>query len=100
MSARPARRRRAAAAPRHAWLSFNASPEISPGETAWLTRLAWGIIGALVIALLVMVIGPHRIGDYMTETDFYGAYAEGAKLIQHGHLDPSRYGVIGPGYEI
>ena len=47
-----------------------------------------------------MISGPHRIGDYMAETDFYGAYAEGAKLIQHGHLVPGRYGVIGPVYEI
>jgi hypothetical protein len=47
-----------------------------------------------------MIAGPHRIGDYMAETDFYGAYADGARLIQHGHLIPSRYGVIGPGYEV
>jgi len=46
------------------------------------------------------VFGPHSIGDYFTETDFYGAYADGARMIQHGHLDPSRYGVIGPVYEI
>src|SRR5262245_54212661 len=85
MTARPARRR-AAATSRRASFSFNATPEVSPGEAVWLTRIAWGIVGALVIALLVMVIGPHRIGDYMTETDFYGAYAEGAKMIQHGRL--------------
>ncbi len=47
-----------------------------------------------------MIFGPHRIGDYMAETDFYGAYAEGARLVEHGRLVPSRYGVIGPGYEV
>jgi tetratricopeptide (TPR) repeat protein len=36
----------------------------------------------------------------MTETDFYGQYARGARLIQHGHLEPARYGVVGPGYEL
>lgn len=62
--------------------------------------LAASIGAALAAALLFMITGPHRIGDYMAETDFYGAYAEGAKLIQHGHLLPARYGVIGPVYEI
>ena len=47
-----------------------------------------------------MVLGPHRGGDYMTESDFYGQYAQGARLIQHGHLEPARYGVVGPGYEL
>jgi tetratricopeptide (TPR) repeat protein len=47
-----------------------------------------------------MVFGPHRVGDYMTETDFYGQYADGARAILRGHLDPSRYGVVGPVYEV
>ena len=47
-----------------------------------------------------MALAKHTVGDYGTETDFYGAYAAGAKLIEHGHLDPSRYGVVGPIYEI
>jgi len=51
------------------------------------------------LALLAIVIGPHRIGDYYAESDFYGGYAEGARMIQHGRLDPGRYGVVGPGYE-
>ena len=55
---------------------------------------------ALAAALLAMALGPHRIGDYFTETDFYGGYAEGARALQHGRLDPSRYGVVGPGYEV
>src|SRR5262245_27663993 len=55
---------------------------------------------AFAAVALAFVIGPHRLGDYMTETDFYGAYAKGAQLVQSGILDPSRYGVIGPGYEV
>jgi tetratricopeptide (TPR) repeat protein len=60
-------------------------------------------VAALVLlggALLAIAFGPHRIGDYFTETDFYGAYADGARLLQHGQLVPSRYGVVGPGYEV
>ena len=55
---------------------------------------------ALAIALLAIALGPHPIGDYYAESDFYGGYAAGAQLIQHGRLDPSRYGVVGPVYEI
>ena len=65
-----------------------------------LTRAAWALAAVLGLALGFMIAGPHRIGDYMAETDFYGAYAAGARLIQHGHLIPSRYGVVGPGYEV
>jgi tetratricopeptide (TPR) repeat protein len=54
---------------------------------------------ALGVALLAMALGPHRVGDYFTETDFYGGYAAGAKALQSGRLDPARYGVVGPGYE-
>jgi tetratricopeptide (TPR) repeat protein len=57
-------------------------------------------MAALGAGLLYMILGPHRIGDYMAETDFYGAYAEGARLVQHGLLLPARYGVVGPGYEV
>jgi hypothetical protein len=71
-----------------------------PGTERWLRIAVIGLAIALGVALLGMIRGPHRIGDYMAETDFYGAYAEGALLIQHGQLDPSRYGVIGPFYEV
>src|SRR5262249_2642783 len=50
--------------------------------------------------LLAIAQGPHPIGDYYAESDFYGGYAGGAQLIQHGRLDPARYGVVGPVYEI
>ena len=65
---------------------------------------AWGWAGLLVIAAyavaaLVMVFGPHRIGDILTETDFYGSYGPGARALLKGHLDPTRYGVQGPMFE-
>src|SRR5262245_416854 len=47
-----------------------------------------------------MIFGPHRIGDVFAESDFYGGYVDGARALLHGHLDPSRYGVVGPGYEV
>src|SRR5204862_6064380 len=46
------------------------------------------------------VLGPHRIGDYWAESDFYGGYLEGARGILRGVLDPARYAVVGPVYEI
>ncbi len=79
---------------------MHGAPEISAREDRLLTRLGWIVAAVFGLALLVMVLGPHRVGDYMTETDFYGQYAAGARLIQHGHLEPSRYGVVGPVYEI
>ncbi len=66
----------------------------------WVGPAAWALAAATGVALFAIALGPHRIGDYYTESDFYGGYAEGARLIQHGRLDPARYGVIGPGYEV
>src|SRR5690349_2323746 len=62
----------------------------------------WGLflVAAIALVLLALALGPHRIGDYFTETDFYGAYAQGARIIQSGRLDASRYGVVGPVYEL
>jgi tetratricopeptide (TPR) repeat protein len=67
---------------------------------AWVARAAVAVIAITAVALLAVVLGPHRIGDYYTETDFYGGYAEGARLIQYGRIDPARYGVVGPVYEL
>ncbi len=72
----------------------------SPATDRWFVAAAWAVGAALAAAILAMIFGAHRIGDYMAETDFYGAYAEGARLVQQGKLLPSRYGVIGPGYEV
>jgi hypothetical protein len=62
--------------------------------------LAYGAVAVFAVALLATILGLHRIGDYYTETDFYGGYAEGARLIQQGRLVVSRYGVVGPLFEI
>ena len=51
-------------------------------------------------AFAVVAIGFHSVGDYFTETDFYGAYAQGAEALRTGHFDPSRYGAYGPVYEL
>ena len=50
-------------------------------------------------ALLWVALALHPVGDYYTESDFYGGYAIGARAIQHGVVDPGRYPVVGPGYE-
>ncbi|HKQ57508.1 MAG TPA: glycosyltransferase family 39 protein [Candidatus Eisenbacteria bacterium] len=76
------------------------APRARPGVTIAETPLAWALAALLGIALLVVAFGPHKIGDYSTETDFYGSYAYGARDLQHGRLDPTRYGVVGPGYEV
>jgi hypothetical protein len=62
-------------------------------------RLALALAAAFALVLGMVILGPHRVGDNFAETDFYGAYAEGARALQKGRLDPSRYGVVGPGYE-
>ncbi len=81
-------------------VALHALPGLTPGLDRLLWRSTLLVVALLGVAILVMVLGPHRVGDYMTETDFYGQYAQGARLIQHGHLEPARYGVVGPGYEL
>src|SRR2546421_9528 len=82
------------------WLALHGPPAISDREAAIERRAATLLIALFGLALLAMALGPHRIGDYLAETDFYGDYAKGARLIEHGRLLPSRYGVVGPVYEI
>ena len=94
-AAKPARR-----APPPPALALHGSAEIAQGETRLHTWLAAALAALFAAALLAMVAGPHRIGDYMTETDFYGDYARGARLVQQGRIQPARYGVVGPGYEV
>jgi 4-amino-4-deoxy-L-arabinose transferase-like glycosyltransferase len=78
-------------------VALHAAPVPGPG---WLAPAAWALVGAYLVATLVMVFGPHRVGDVFTETDFYGSYGPGARALQEGRLDPSRYGVVGPLFEI
>ena len=91
---------RAQAPAKSAAFALHGAAGVPPEQERLLVRAAWALAALLGVALLVFVFGPHRVGDYMTETDFYGQYAAGARLVQHGHLDPMRYGVVGPGYEI
>jgi len=88
--------RRAPAAPRALVL---ASAPV-PAASAWLDRAAWALAAAFGVVLLAIAFGPHRVGDVFTETDFYGSYGLGARALQAGHFDPSRYGVVGPVHEV
>jgi tetratricopeptide (TPR) repeat protein len=72
----------------------------APAASPWLDRAAWALVAAFGAVLLAIVLGPHRVGDVFTETDFYGSYGLGARALQAGHLNPSRYGVVGPVHEI
>jgi hypothetical protein len=80
--------------------SFALHAPAPPAETPIWRWLGWAIATCYAGALLAMVLGPHRVGDVYAETDFYGGYGPGARLIQQGRLDPSRYAVVGPGFEI
>ena len=71
-----------------------------PSHARWLDAAAHAVTLAFAVLLAWFVLGPHRVGDVFTETDFYGAYAQGARAIQSGHLDPRRYAVVGPGFEL
>lgn len=82
------------------WLTLHAGPGLDPSSARRLERAAVAVAIALGAVLLYVALGPHRVGDYFTETDFYGGYSVGARALQHGHIDPSRYGVVGPGYEV
>jgi tetratricopeptide (TPR) repeat protein len=82
------------------WFRLNAAPEPGPQTRPLHRRLAWLIGAAFAALVLAIALGPHRIGDNFTETDFYGGYADGARAIQRGHIDAARYGVVGPGYEV
>lgn len=105
--ARPKPRAQRSAAPRPAtrpasrpWLSLHGNPTVSAAEARLESRFAYALIALVLAALLAIAFGPHRIGDYFAETDFYGDYARGAQLIQHGRLIATRYGVVGPVYEL
>ena len=81
-------------------ITLHAMPTLGASTGRGFAWAAFGVALVFGVALLVMALGPHRVGDYFTETDFYGGYATGAKALLAGHLDPARYGVVGPGYEV
>ena len=70
----------------------------------WADRAPRALRPAIVL-LFACTVTPvllwlHPVGDYFVETDFYGGYAPGVRaLFAHG-LDPARYGVVGPVYEL
>ena len=90
-------RRPAPGRPRAPGLELHA-PEGAPAPR-WMDVAGWTLIGFYALALLWVAFRLHVVGDYYTESDFYGGYAEGARLIQQGRPDPSRYPVVGPGYD-
>lgn len=80
--------------------SLHGNPVVAATEARLESQIAYALIGLIAAALLAVALGPHSIGDYFAETDYYGDYAKGAQLIQHGRLIATRYGVIGPVYEL
>src|SRR5690242_5019524 len=92
------KRTRTAGAPGRS-VASSAPESAQSGSPARATALASAVLAAASIALIAVALGPHRVGDYYTETDFYGGYGPGARLIQRGVFDASRYGVTGPAFE-
>jgi dolichyl-phosphate-mannose-protein mannosyltransferase len=99
---RPARRNRPAPSPPTAVARRPAFTLHAGTPAAWpaLTWAAFAVVAVYAALTFGLAFGPHRVGDVFTETDFYGSYGPGARLIQHGHLIPSRYGVVGPVFEL
>ena len=71
----------------------------SPPVARWAPPATWAVLAAFAAVAAYFVAGPHGIGDVFTESDFYGAYGPGALALEHGHIDPARYGVVGPVHE-
>jgi hypothetical protein len=98
-SARP-RRAGTAARPRarrpHGLLQLHAPPDTP--SPRWVVSVGWAVLALAALALLWTALRLHRVGDYFTESDFYGGYAEGARWMQQGRVDPARYAVVGPVY--
>ena len=68
-------------------------------EPRWVTLAGRAALAIGCATVLAMALWGHPVGDYHAESDFYGGYAAGARLIQHGHIEPGRYPVVGPLYE-
>jgi hypothetical protein len=76
----------------------------SAAALRWATAAAWLVIALFASVLIAIARGPHRIGAFDVETDFYGGYAPAAVALQHGHLLtadgrlPAVFGFVGPLY--
>lgn len=103
MSRNPTRRSTPAPGPgRHdpaarGWLALNAASSRRPAPA--LRGATWALAALTAIVLAWIAFALHPVGDYFTESDFYG-YVSGARLIQHGQVDFARYSVVGPLYEL
>ena len=73
-------------------------PPGAPAAWRFSTVASWIVIAAAGVVLLWIAFWHHPIGDYATESDFYGGYAEGARLWQRLAPDPARY-AVGPVYD-
>jgi tetratricopeptide repeat protein len=98
---RPSRRARRSPSPsqprRPPWFRFDApAPASDPG---WAAPAGWVVVAACAALLAWLAFGVHVVGDYFTESDFYGSYAAGARLAAEGRIDPARNQVYGPIYE-
>lgn len=80
------------------WFELHAPESDGPSRRSDIA--AWGLVAAVALVLAWIAFRHHVVGDYSTESDFYGGYAEGARLIQRGRVDPARYPVAGPGYDL
>lgn len=100
MSRNPKRRPTSAPGPGRpgpGWFALHAAVTRRPAPA--LRRATWALCALTAIVLAWIAFALHPVGDYFTESDFYG-YAWGARLIQHGQMDFSRYSVVGPLYEL
>ncbi len=76
----------------------------SPRVARFATLAAGFALAALAVALLLVARGPHRIGAFDVESDFYGGYAQAANAMRQGHLLneagrlPAVFGFVGPLY--
>ncbi len=85
--------------------AFPAAPDFALASSAgaaapsWADPAAWVVVALFAALLAWVAFRIHVVGDYSTESDFYGGYAEGARLLQRGRVDFARWAVVGPGYE-
>ena len=81
----------------------HAEAEGSPAAARWATPVAWLVIAVFATVLLVIARGPHRIGAFDVESDFYGGYAPAyyggyAPAYDNYGYAPAYYGGYGSGY--